>query len=436
MKKIISTVLVLALTLSMFTACGNDGKDNSTEPTPTPVVTGEAGGNNQKDGDISYTISDKVFADSYPSIPTDGVDITDEMCESAIVNEGNLQRLASVMAKASAGEDITIAYIGGSITDGSSATPQEKNCYAGLTQVWWEYTFQDCNINYVNAGIGATDSYIGVHRATDDVISYNPDLVVVEFSVNDYQSWNQETYESLLRMLLNSDSQPAVVSLVLCTKTSTYANEHYAVAAKLGVPCVSYAKVAQANMSDGTWDWSQLGTSDNTHPNNGGHSVIAHLLTYFYNKVLYSIPDSKYVEYEVPEETVTLSRYENADIIYSDEISATSMDGFEAVNISSSLFNNNGWKTTTSGTITFDVEAENVGLIYWRTTDGLSGQFDIYVNGEYATTIDGNFPNGWGNYAEYAEIGKYPANEGLTITIQPKEGSTGDVLSILALTVS
>lgn len=438
MKKIVAYVLVLALALTVFAGCGKEENGGKTAATPTtaPDASPTGGGNDTtQEGDISYTISDKVFADSYPAVPTDGVEVTDEMCEDAIVSEGNVQRLASVMARASAGEEITIAYIGGSITDGSVASPQETKCYAGLTQTWWEYTFQDATINYVNAGVGATDSYIGVHRAAQDVLSQKPDLVVVEFSVNDYRANNKETYESLLRMLLLSETEPAVVSLVLCTENSYY-QDHYQVASALQVPIISYAKVAQENMAAGTWEWSQLGSSDKTHPNNGGHSVIAHLLTYFYNKVLYSINETKYVEYVVPDKTTTLSRYENADILYSDMLEATSADGFEATTVSSNLFNNNGWKTTTSGTITFDVEAENVGLIFWKTTDGKSGQFDVYVNGELATTIDGNFENGWGNYAEYAEIGKYPDNEGLTITIQPAEGSTGSELAILAVTVS
>ncbi|MGN0164994.1 MAG: SGNH/GDSL hydrolase family protein [Lachnospiraceae bacterium] len=439
MKKITAYLLIMAMILSSLTACGKDENNEGSNPATAPTqAAGENGqdGNQTQEGDITYTISDKVIADSYPAIPTVDVDVTDEMCEEAIVSEGNLQRLASVMAKASAGEDITIAYIGGSITDGSVASPQEKNCYAGLTQVWWEYTFQDATINYVNAGVGATDSYIGVHRVADDVLSQKPDLVVVEFSVNDYRSMNKETYESLLRKILLSETEPAVVSLVLCTENSYY-QDHYAVASNLQVPIVSYAKVAQENMENGTWQWSQLGSSDKTHPNNGGHSVIAHLLTYFYNKVLYSINDSRYVEYEVPEKLLTLSRYENADILYSDKIDAATMDGFEKTTIYSNLFDNNGWKTTSGGTITFELEnVDNVGVIFWRTTDGKSGQFDVYVNGECVTTIDGHFENGWGNYAEYIEIGKYPDNEGLTITIQPAEGSTGEELSILALTVS
>lgn len=431
-KKLLAVGLSLMLSAGMLAGCGKDNADNqnkNSDVTPTQAQETE-------EGDISYKISDKVIADSYPAIATEGVDITDEMCEDAIVHEGNMQRLAKVMEKASNGEDITIAYLGGSITNGSSASPQAQKCYAGLTQVWWQYTFQDCNINYVNAGVGATDSYIGVHRAAKDVLASKPDLVVVEYSVNDTNSNNQETYESLLREILNSETQPAVVSLVICTENYFY-KDHYQVAINLDIPCISYAKVALSNMSDGTWTWDQLGSTDGTHPKNGGHSVIAHLLTYYYNKVLNSINDTKYTEYTVTDETITLSRYENADIFFSDEIEADSMEGFEKSVISNSnLFNKNGWATENGGSITFTVKASNAGLIFWKTTDGKSGKYDIYVNDEYTTTLDADFSGGWGNYADYVEIGKYGEESELKITIQPAEGYENSKLSILALTVS
>jgi lysophospholipase L1-like esterase len=56
----------------------------------------------------------------------------------------------------------------------------------------------------VNAGIGDTDSQYGALRVQRDVLSYNPDLVVVEFAVNDNagalgQLLNGDTYEGLVR---------------------------------------------------------------------------------------------------------------------------------------------------------------------------------------------------------------------------------------------
>ena len=433
LKKAVAAAACLGLAMSMFTACGGKSEEGAK---PTQAATGAPAEENKgtSEGDIKYSISDKVLADEYPATLTE-VEITDEMRENAIVCPGNQQRLASVMSRASAGEEITIAYIGGSITDGSLASPQDSKCYAGLTQVWWENTFADAKINYVNAGVGATDSYIGVHRAAADVLAAKPDLVVVEFSVNDGKANNQETYESLMRMLLGSETKPAVVSLVLCTESSFY-SDHYLVANALQVPCISYAKVAQANLGSKLWTWDQIGAPDKVHPNNGGHAVIAHLLTAFYNKVLESINDSGYTEYVMPESSLTKSRYENASLLFSDGFSATESSGFEAGTVQSNMFNNNGWSTTTGGSISFDVEAANFGILYWGTTDGESGQFDVYVNDELATTINADFTGQWGSYCDYVEVGKYGEKQKLNIRIQPAEGTTGQKLSIVALAVS
>jgi hypothetical protein len=51
----------------------------------------------------------------------------------------------------------------------------------------------------VNAGIGATDSDYGSLRAQRDVLSKNPDLVIIEFAVNDIggDTTLDDTYEGL-----------------------------------------------------------------------------------------------------------------------------------------------------------------------------------------------------------------------------------------------
>lgn len=49
-------------------------------------------------------------------------------------------------------------------------------------------TFPEDDFEFVNAGIGGTDSYLGVHRVNKGVLEYEPDLVLVEFSVNDEDS--------------------------------------------------------------------------------------------------------------------------------------------------------------------------------------------------------------------------------------------------------
>ena len=116
--------------------------------------------------------------------------------------------LGAVMRKAEAGEPVSIVCIGGSITQGtisSGAKDNEllksgeipsKGAYADIFFRWWQERFPDTEFNFVNAGIGGTDSYLGVHRLEQDVLKHEPDLVLVEFSVNDgNDNFHKITYD-------------------------------------------------------------------------------------------------------------------------------------------------------------------------------------------------------------------------------------------------
>ena len=85
----------------------------------------------------------KMDVSPAPITDTGEIVFSEEMMEASVINAGNTYRLAEVMQRASAGEDITIAYLGGSITDGSLANPKESTCYAYLSQQWWEETFPE-----------------------------------------------------------------------------------------------------------------------------------------------------------------------------------------------------------------------------------------------------------------------------------------------------
>lgn len=73
-------------------------------------------------------------------------------------------------------EPVTIACIGGSITQGTIAKGTSDDTvgfsrpYADIFREWWETQFPDTEITFVNAGIGGTDSYLGVHRLKHDIL--------------------------------------------------------------------------------------------------------------------------------------------------------------------------------------------------------------------------------------------------------------------------
>jgi len=80
--------------------------------------------------------------------------------------------------------NITVATLGGSLTAGDGSdyiqawAPSFVNNY--LTNKYANKTF-----TLKNAGIGGSTSEFGMFRFSTDVASVNPDMVFIEFSVND-----------------------------------------------------------------------------------------------------------------------------------------------------------------------------------------------------------------------------------------------------------
>ncbi len=366
-----------------------------------------------------------------PATEVEGITVTDEMLEKGILNEGNPSRLMGVMERAARGEEITIAYLGGSITAGSSASPQAKRCYANLSTEWWRATFPEARINYVNAGIGATDSWLGVHRVTKDVLSKEPDLVIVEYSVNDYQGINKETYDSLLRTILESGTNPAVIALLLAGETYGFAAEHAPIAFRYKVPIISYSALLTGKLVP----WKKVGNTDGTHPDNPGHALIAHLLTEYYRRVLASINETEDPGYTVPEisESQTKCRYVGADLLYSDELTPDTTEGFTAASVTKILFSDKGWKTTSGGTITFTIEAREIGIAWLQKSvdpQGTYASYDLWIDGENAATLAG-VADSWGAHLEYRSV-LMDTKATHTVELRPCEGNTGTEFEVLA----
>lgn len=141
-----------------------------------------------------------------------------KLIDQAVVQVGNNARLKKAINKAKAGEDVTIAFIGGSITQGAGAIPINTECYSyktfkGLCDIAGKGV--DENIHYIKAGVGGTPSELGMIRYEKDVLrdgSVTPDIVVVEFAVNDAgDETGGECYDSLVRKILAAENKPAVI---------------------------------------------------------------------------------------------------------------------------------------------------------------------------------------------------------------------------------
>lgn len=72
----------------------------------------------------------------------------------------NFFRLKQLFRRAAAGEELTLGFFGGSITQGSLAI-EPGNTYALRVYQWFVDTFPQAKFHYVNGGIGGTDSLYG-----------------------------------------------------------------------------------------------------------------------------------------------------------------------------------------------------------------------------------------------------------------------------------
>jgi lysophospholipase L1-like esterase len=210
--------------------------------------------------------------------------LTKEVIARSQVSSGNIGRLVRVFAKARRGEPITLGVIGGSITAGGISSDPQKS-YAGLLLAWWRKKFPGCEIRMINAGLGGTGSIYGALRANKDLLSEQPDFVIVEFAVND--NWTDgEAFEGLVRQILAQPNSPAALLLFMMWERG---GNDQTMQAKIGVhydlPMVSFRDAIWPEMAAGRLRWSDY-IVDTVHPNDAGHAIAARLVTAMLDKAL------------------------------------------------------------------------------------------------------------------------------------------------------
>ena len=462
LKNTLAFILSASMVLTLA-SCNNggdtDNNTSSTTPTDQPDSSGDNSGDDNNGGDntpqlpptadnsYNLTISstnDTSYADGVEDaeyVIADG--ITDKMAALSELNKGNQVRLAEVMKKADAGEEITVAYIGGSITQGSSAG--DDGCYARLTTNWFVNTFPNATVNYVRAGIGATGSYIGVHRVDRDVLSHNPDIVFVEFSVNDTTENTQRnvnSYDSLLRKIWNADSSPAIVCIGMTQQNGTsFQDQHYSVALQYDLPFISYRNAILHVINEGYIEWTDI-SDDNIHPNTTGHKVLTEIITHYLAEVNEN-KDSISGDESDFSSTGTKDVYSNASLLTPANFEAVDETGTFKTETESNFSNFIGYWRARVGSGGFggaklvfeNVEARNIGLLYGEIVGG-GTKLDIYVDGVLATTVDANFPGGWGSYTEAVELVSFEEKGTHTVEVVPQDGEDGAVVYITALAIS
>lgn len=195
--------------------------------------------------------------------------------------------MGNVLQKLREGKSVKIAYLGGSITAAPGWRVQ--------TLQWFKEQYPTATVEEINAAIGGTGSDLGVFRVDRDALRHRPDLLFVEFAVNDGSAapiniWR--AMEGIVRQAWASNSQTDIcfvytfrvgyekqLSQGLCPEAAAAMEqlaEHY------GIPSINLAlKVvqlesdrklifqAERSPADGIVHFSK----DGVHPLDAGHRI-------------------------------------------------------------------------------------------------------------------------------------------------------------------
>ncbi|EFM08793.1 conserved hypothetical protein [Paenibacillus curdlanolyticus YK9] len=228
-----------------------------------------------------------------------------EMIARSLLSMGNNKRLKAAIAKAKRGEDVTIAYIGGSITQGAGAKPIHTACYAHQSYTMFKQLFgQDGGdyIHLIKAGVGGTPSELGIVRYDRDVLrdgTVEPDVVIVEFAVNDEGDETRgNCYESLVLKALAARNEPAVILLFSVFVNDWNLQDRLSpVGVHYDLPMVSVkdAVVEQFRLTkdEGNVISKRQYFYDIYHPTNAGHAVMADCLRNLFIATDHAAPDQE-----------------------------------------------------------------------------------------------------------------------------------------------
>lgn len=355
-----------------------------------------------------------------------------EIQARSLVSVGDTARLQYVLSRAREGKPVTVAVIGGSITQGAAASKAE-NRYGDLVAAWWRRTFPATPIAFVNAGIGATGSNYGALRAPRDLLAHRPDFVVVEYAVNDSNSRESaETLEGLVRQILGQPNQPAVMLLFTMSQNGGNAQEwHGKVGAHYRLPMLSFRDAFWPEIQAGRMKWQDV-EADVVHPNDRGHAACATFISTAIDRVLRRLPAKETLPAIAPIPTPLLSDlFEHVALMEADALKPVSCAGWSYDPKSSA------WVSDKPGsTIEFEVEGRLFSAMHY-VVKGPMGKARVTVDGGTPRELDGWFDQTWGGYRQVNEVARLdrPGKHRIRFELLPgaSAGSTGHEFRILGL---
>lgn len=345
------------------------------------------------------------------------------MIARSLMSMGDTGRVRRAIGRARTGEEVTLAYIGGSITQGAGAVPINTECYAYKAYKSFAKRFGiEDNVRLIKAGVGGTPSELGMIRFERDVLrdgSRLPDIVIVEFAVNDEGDETQgNCYESLVRKILMLPNRPAVILLFSVFADDWNLQDRLKVVGeRYRLPMVSVLDAVTPQFRLKPGEGRVLSKNqffyDMFHPTNAGHTIMADCLTAFFEQAAEDETEGEeFLQKGLPEPVIGAD-FEQVRLLDRKEIpegaliscgSFCQTDGnLQAVEMDEELaltpefpynWMYDGTKRQGGGPFVLELFCKALVLVFKDSGEVKAGRAEIFVDGVKKLTADPHI-NGW-----------------------------------------
>lgn len=380
------------------------------------------------------------------------------MVARSLVQTGNLYRVQRAIEKARRGEEVVVAYLGGSITQGAGAKPINTACYAYRSYEAFRRRFgkgDGSNVRLLKAGAGGTSSELGLTRYERDVLRHGtekPDILFIEYAVNDAgDETNGVCFESLVRMAMDGPGAPAVILLFSVFMNDENLQERMIpVGKRCRLPMISIKNAVTPQFAEEKPVITKRQFFyDVFHPSNDGHRVMTDCIDYFWETAAKAAAEEADAKVEEPpvigERYRKLRFFDRSTYREQEALKELSHGAFSQKDTmlqyvekddnaqATSEFPENWWKQpgTTGAPFAMKLFCKDVLLVYKDSDNRAFGKVEVRVDGVLTREID-PLEVGWNHCTAYVVYeSEWAAEHEVTVTM--KEGNEEKGFTILGV---
>ena len=203
--------------------------------------------------------------------------------------------------------ELNVVYFGGSVTAGYGATNEkgesafETHSWRALSGDWFKENFHNATVRNYTAAIGGTGTYLGNIRLQSDVLSKKPDLVFIEFAINDSsetQATSALQFETMVREIRNCNPYCDIITILttargfaqgyLFPQLFPIAKAHTEISNAYNIPIIDVGNslvVNKLSSNPNSPQWNNY-FIDGAHPSSAGYREYYNCIEEYLNNAL------------------------------------------------------------------------------------------------------------------------------------------------------